>query len=196
MSGKLKLALLGASLAAAALLWLVYPRTPLPQQTSQRLLESVIAGDYDWIYEHAFPEEKALDGFNKQLIIDFCRDHLSELDGAEIVGKYRSYLDEPTRGMSMTNVRLKDGTEIELAALGFAEEGKMLIGAMEALFGLDRLLDYEMGRRQEGWAAMRPWFYEHGVSIVYFAQTGEPFDLADAVVHDPSRVRLAPPKRR
>jgi hypothetical protein len=114
------------------------------------MLESVINQDYDWIFANAFPEEKAIQGFDKALIQQYSNDHLSELFGAQLIGSYKVFLAEPARGMSMARLKLQKGKEIEIAALGFAQDGKVQVGAMEALYALHRRFDTAMGRPGEG----------------------------------------------
>jgi hypothetical protein len=169
--------------------WYFWPRVPLPQQASRQFLEAVLREDYTWIYEHAFNEEKELPGFNEDLIREFCDDHLGELRGAQIVSPYSVYLDEPTRGMALATVRLQSGKEVKLTAQAFGEDGDILVGAMEGLFALRFGLDGELGRQRMSWATIRPWFQEHGVDQVYFAQIDQVFDLDDAKVHDPATTK-------
>lgn len=178
ISSRIKVVALAAVIltAAAVAYWLL--SRPTPESAARTYAHRMIAGDIEWIYEHATDEEKQTAGFSQELVSSFYSEFLrTALDGAEISSELALTPFSGTMCTANFEVTLKNGEVVPVSVFAFVEEGQMRIGACESLLYMAALIHYRslpvlMDRIRKGWRVYSPWFVEHGMPVMYSSQDG------------------------
>ena len=170
-----------AVLIVGLFVWLLLPRQGLPEQAAEEFLGSVIAADFDWMYEHAFEEERAIPGFSKETIREFYSKFVAEIEGAERAGngQFLPPNEAKTTEQMAIDLRLKDGRMVKATVVAYGENGEKRVGVIEGLWLLSRALDASRNEPRRGLKPYLDWLRTKGVDRIYLAQADDFYGPGD-----------------
>lgn len=152
---------------------------PTPMQTAGDTMDRVLAGDVDWVFGNATSQEtRELDPAVARAFYDeFLR---APLTGA-VVLRRETVFDSATKGVVAYQIRLRDGREKRLLALGYLEDGRRVVPVMESLLFAYASVGFDdpslPDRLPKAIRAASPWLREHGVTRWYSTQDNAFYNL-------------------
>lgn len=146
-----------------------------PDKAADEYMLRFMSGDIEWIYAHVTERERRLLGSREPLQTFYDKFILQKLSGAKFDGGASNVYSDYTKGFQTRRVKLSDGSVVTLSALGFVEDGEVVVSGMEWLMYNAAALEHpELTLTNEqakaAFRAYSGWFLDRGIEQIYDVQ--------------------------